>query len=214
MCDLITALSLAKCFENKSKQVFYTSIESFAILTPGHSVVTMVITLMVDCNAVKWIAQLLFLDRLPVAERHTSWHTQIHKAVLFQIITRSSADTGGKKLFSWKNKWLSLHLFCSLYLHGHGAGLGHGVQLSGRLHRHHKRTGRGEFTRRAEEKKTTIPICHSCHVECWDCSSDCRISINLEMQLDTGASDREGETLSRSITSLACHSYMRPDWFI
>lgn len=53
MCDLITALSLAKCFENKSKQVFYTSIESFAILTPGHSVVTMVITLMVDCNAVK-----------------------------------------------------------------------------------------------------------------------------------------------------------------
>lgn len=62
--------------------------------------------------------------------------------------------------------------------------------------------------------KTTIPISHLCPVECWDCSGDCRFSINLEMQLDTGASDREGETLSRSITSLACRSYKRPDWFI
>lgn len=64
------------------------------------------------------------------------------------------------------------------------------------------------------KKTTTIPISHSCPVGCWDCSGDCRFSINLEMQLDTGASDREGETLSRSITSLACHSYKRPDWFI
>jgi len=55
--------------------------------------------------------------------------------------------------------------------------------------------------------KTTIPISHPCPMECWDCSVDCKFSINLEMQLDTGASDRERETLSRSITSLACHSY-------
>lgn len=65
--------------------------------------------------------------------------------------------------------------------------------------------------RMEELKKTTIPISHSCPVGCWDCSGDCRFSINLEMQLDTGASDREEETLSRSITSLACHSYKRPD---
>lgn len=62
-----------------------------------------------------------------------------------------------------------------------------------------------------QRRKTTVPISHSCSMECWDCSSDCRISINLEMQLDTGASDRERETLSRSITSLACHSYKQPD---
>lgn len=64
-----------------------------------------------------------------------------------------------------------------------------------------------------QKRKSTIPISHSCRAECWDCSSDCGISINLETLLDTGASDREGETLSRSITSMACHSYKLPDWF-
>lgn len=59
----------------------------------------------------------------------TSWratqagrqHTQIHKVVLFKMITRSNADTIDKMLFSWKNKCLSLLLLCSPYLHCHGA---------------------------------------------------------------------------------------------
>lgn len=139
----------------------------------------------------------------------TSWrephkltvHTQTHKVVLFKLITRSSADTGAEMLCSWKNKWFSLLFLCSSYLHGHGAAkcpeaMKEPPEVSSPI---------------GQRRKTTIPISHSCPVECWDCSSDCRISINLEMQLDTGASDREGETLSRSITSLACHSYKRPD---
>lgn len=54
-------------------------------------------------------------------------------------------------------------------------------------------------------RKTTFPISHSCPMECWDCSSDCRISINLEMQLDTGASGREGGGHSQG-QSLARHA--------
>lgn len=108
---------------------------------------------------------------------------------------------GVKMLFSWENKWLSLLFFCSPYLHGHGAA----------KYTEAMKELAEVSTPIRQRRKTTFPISHSCPVECWDCSSDCRISINLEMQLDTGASDREGETLSRSITSLACHSYKRPD---
>lgn len=68
--------------------------------------------------------------------------------------------------------------------------------------------------RSVQRGRTTFPSSHPCPVESWDCSSDCRISINLEMQLDTEASDREGATLSRSISSLACHGYKRRHWFI
>lgn len=48
-------------------------------------------------------------------------------------------------------------------------------------------------------KKLQLPSVIPAPTGCWDCSKDCRISINLEMQLDTGASARDGETLSRSI---------------
>lgn len=140
------------------------------------------------------------LERTTQAGRQ---HTQIHKVVLFKMITRSSADTIDKMLFSWKNKCLSLLLLCSPYLHGHGAA---------EYIKAMKKKILEVSSPIGQRKKTTIPTSHSCSVECWDCSSDCRISINLEMQLDTGASDREGETLSRSITSLACQ--LQAVWLI
>lgn len=76
-------------------------------------------------------------------------------------------------------------------------------------HQQQQNKVRSQFTPYAEEKETIIPITHSCPMECWDCSSEYRISINPEMRLDTAASDREAEILSRSY-----HSCELPDWFI
>lgn len=128
-------------------------------------------------------------------------HTRIHKDVLFKTITRASADSGVEMQFSWENNRFR---FFTVFAWSRCCKVD-------RDHGKKKKTPPEVSSHIGQRRKTTIPISHSCPVECRDCSSDCRISINLEMQLDTGASDREGETLSRSITSRACHSYKRPD---
>lgn len=51
----------------------------------------------------------------------------------------------------------------------------------------------------------------SCHTECSGCSGDSQDFSQPWVKLDTGASDREEETLSRSITSLLWPSHEQPD---
>lgn len=171
-----------------------------------------------------WTAQLLFLERLPVAQGHTSWCAQIHKAVLFKKLSQDqvliqvvkcclAGKTNGSHCSYSAHPICMVTVPVMVTLFSLVADYTETMKepTEGSSPVGQRRRGK---KKKGGEKKTTILICHSFHMECWDCPSDCRISINLEMQLDAGASDREGETLSRSITSLACHSYMQPDWFI
>lgn len=138
----------------------------------------------------------MFLIRVPICGAHANTHTDTQGRLVLKRSQDQVLIRVLKMLFSGEEtkalptpRLLSLRAGCSVCAHWAQKKMG----------RKKKRKEVVSSFIGQRREKLQLPSVIPAPTECWDCSKDCRISINLEMQLDTGASARDGETLSRSI---------------